>query len=204
MIEIQRFKLSGQVEWLGLAPNKGQHIIEQRNKLEFILEDGIRGDYHCGPRLAGVRETVMRGIDLDGAQILNHRHFSAISTEEIFVLEGKLCLTDFPSGILGENIVISGIPNLTKLPPTTLLTFHRSDTKRRHAVLAVWGENMPCIVAGEPIEKHYGYPGLAEHFVKAAVGMRGIVGLVYCSGEIAVGDIVTAHIPPQHIYEKSL
>jgi hypothetical protein len=71
----------------------------------------------------------------------------------------------------------------------------------RTAVLAVWGENTPCLAPGEAIQAQYpGTPGLAAKFPKSAAGKRGIVGFVYCSGVVHEGDEIIVRIPAQAIY----
>lgn len=41
----------------------------------------------------------------------------------------------------------------------------------------------------------------AELFPKVAMGKRGVVGSVYSSGTVSVGDEVVVMVPEQRIYE---
>jgi len=93
-----------------------------------------------------------------------------------------------------DNLLIDGIPNLTRLPPRARLFFASG------AALLVTGENKPCTVAGKAIEQQVGQPGLADKFPKAALHRRGLTAAVERPGMIRVGDEVTAEVYEQIPY----
>ena len=97
--------------------------------------------------------------------------------------------------MVGANLLISGIPALTFLPPTTRLFFERG------AVLMVQEENLPCTTSGQAIQDHYpDQPDLASAFPRAGLHRRGLVAWVEHPGVIAAGDSVQADIPDQVLY----
>lgn len=184
-----------------VAPFGGGSTSQEVDELEVLVGEGVRGDRHGGTRLSDVRETLLKEIGVGKeVPIANVRQFSAISSTDLMTIGGGMDTPEpIPYGMLGENLVISGIPDLTLLPSGTLLSFRANSTNRK-AVLAVWGENSPCNEPGKNIVEHFTADGQepfkpAKLFPPAAIGLRGVVGFVYCSGKIKPGDIVSAWRP---------
>lgn len=197
------FTLNGHVDAVLVSNNTDSIISTPVEKIKLIKGYGIMGDNHAGPRLADSREKEIVSFGLPkGIEIANYREFSAISVEEFEETCNAMRLSKLiPYGLLGENLVISGIPKLTDLPPGTLLFFRKNESQIRTAVLAVWGENMPCLAPGKAIQEAFpDMPKLANMFPAAAIGKRGIVGSIYCSGTIHKGDEVIVKIKEQKIY----
>ena len=168
------------------------------DELEFALE-GPQGDAHSGftRRLGGHDGEYTRTSDLKtGAPILNWRAWSGLSAEEIRETENALG-AEIPPGCLLENIIFSGIPKFTKLPPTTRFVFpaRRGENGIRQAILAVWEENTPCSVVGARLAALHDRPTLKKQFVSAATNKRGVVGLVLAPGEVRRGDEVRVYSP---------
>jgi MOSC domain-containing protein YiiM len=90
---------------------------------------------------------------------------------------------------LGGNLVTSGIPDLTLLPPSTRLQFSSG------ATLVVDMENAPCRQVADVIAGHKGEAGLS--FVKHATHKRGITAWVEREGGIGLGDSISLILPPQ-------
>ncbi len=179
-----------------ICPGPYQTTSVPFDKVTAIRGFGFRGDRHAGTRISDVRELGQCGIP-KGHEVSNMREFSAVSVEELREIQERLGLPEaVPLGCLGENLVISGIPNLTQLPCGSLLTFADERGVRRTTVLAVWGANNPCRIPGENVQVHFpDVPKVAARFPKAAMGRRGIVGFVFCSGFIKRGDQVTVLLP---------
>ncbi len=199
----EAFILRGKVEAVLVAATFGDHVSQSAEKIQVVRGHGVRGDGHAGPRLVDAREQGMLSFGFGkGTEIANHREFSAVSVEELKEIAVGMDVPPISYGSLGENLILSGIPRLTSLPIGTMLFFRKNDEQSRTAVLVVWGENKPCVVPGEAIAaKNPGIPKLAPKFVKAAMGRRGVVGSVYCSGIIHAGDEVVVKVPAQRIYE---
>ncbi len=197
------FELVGKVESVLVASTFGVSVSTPVQKIQLIRGCGVRGDNHAGVRLADVREKELLSFGLTkGLEIANHREFSAVSLEDLGEITLSMSLpTQIPFGCLGENLVLSGIPKFTELPTGTLLFFRKDERQIRSTVLVVWAENMPCQAPGVAIQAHFPKnQDIARLFPKSAIGKRGIVGNIYSSGNIHVGDTVVVKIPRQRIY----
>jgi MOSC domain-containing protein YiiM len=110
--------------------------------------------------------------------------------------------SQLPGGLLGANLVIDGIAEMTQLPSGTILTFSGGGAGKqpRKARLWVARANEPCQVPDENIQRYYAADPLVDQggfrpkqgFVAAARARRGLVGFVDMSGIIKVGDEVQA------------
>lgn len=203
---IQPFELTGTVEAVLCAYTPYTHISTEVEKIKVFIREGVKGDNHSGKRLADVREKdfIIFGLP-KGAEIANHREFSAISVEEMTELAQQMDIPTIPSGYLGENLIISGIPNFTMLPIGTKLFFKKSN-QLRTAVLITSGENTPCTIPGKAIKEYYkDVPqNLDKLFAKLALGKRGVVGSIFSSGNIGKGDTIIAKVPRQYIYSTEV
>ncbi|MES2007007.1 MAG: MOSC domain-containing protein [Patescibacteria group bacterium] len=208
------FELRGRVEAVLVTAQSGAVVSETygagslmttpTRKIQCIRGQGIWGDRHARVRLLDVREKEMLSFGfVKGIEISNLREFSAVSLEELQEIGRGMNLPNgFPHGCLGENLVLSGIPEFSKLPIGTMLFFQKEENQKRSAVLVVWAENMPCRGPGEAIQTCFpDMPDLIRLFPKAAIGKRGVVGLVYSSGIVHEGDTVIVKIPKQEIYD---
>ncbi len=192
--------LTGRVEAVLVCDQEAQST-EQKEKIE-LFPDGVAGDRHTRPwRHLGVRDKVLTAFGLPkGVLLAPTRQVSIVSVEELQAI-GKTLGTKkpIPHGALGENLVIAGIPRLTQLPPGTLLCFRKGGAPRT-AVVAVWAENIPCIISGTEVQAATETENIAGRFVDVAMGRRGLVGFVMSSGVIKKGDEVVALIPAQRLY----
>ncbi len=172
---------------------------ETVNSITLAL-DGPVGDTHSGMtrQLSGhdgdyVRSSALR----KGHEVFNWRSWTAISDDELDLIEEALGQT-IPPGCLLENMIICGIPDFSRLPPTSRLVFpNRAEAGQpaEQAVLAVWEENGPCSTVGQRLEDHYGYEGLATRFVREAQGKRGVTGFVLSPGVVQPNDEVLVYPP---------
>lgn len=199
----EAFQLTGHVEAVLVAKDFGTMVSTVCSKIALLRGHGVRGDGHAGGRLADVREKEILRFGLPkGLEIANQREFSAISTEELEQIgQGLQLPRRIPYGCLGENLVVSGIPRLSELPPGTMLFFRKNDQQLRTAVLLVWRENTPCQLPGEAIQQQFPeITDLVSGFSRVSLGRRGIVGSVYASGVVHAGDTVVVMVPRQRVY----
>ena len=84
---------------------------------------------------------------------------------------------------VGANLCLEGIPELSRLPKGTLLSFPSG------AELIVEEYNPPCSEMGRIQGEAHGVAATA--FPKAAKLTRGVVGVVEAAGTISAGDDVT-------------
>jgi hypothetical protein len=154
--------------------------------------EGISGDRHGGfTRRSGGRETWYPR----GTEIRNERQMSLLSPDELAETAAEMGIPEIRPEWIGGNIVLTGIPGLTLLPPRTCLFFAGGVTIR------IDGLNNPCRLSGRAIAAQYpGREGLDVAFVKAAKRRRGLVGWVEKPGVIRAGEAVEARVPEQWIY----
>ena len=152
---------------------------------------GFEGDRHAGiTRKADSRTPhYPRGIE-----IRNDRQVSIVSVEELAQIAAAMDLPEIKPEWLGANLLLQGIPNLTRLPPMTRLFFGVG------AVLVVQAENLPCQHPGKIIQEAYSHPDLQVLFPKAGMHLRGLVACVERPGSILRGETVEVAIPQQTLY----
>lgn len=160
-------------------------------KLTF---DGIVGDFHAGQtRRSGGREPWYPR----GTEMRNERHLSILSADELDEIAAGMGLPQLKAEWIGGNMVISGIPSLSMLPPRSLMFFEGGVT------LKVDGQNAPCKIAGRSIALHAGTADettTALDFVRVSKRSRGVVAWVEKPGIIHAGEKVDIRIPEQWIY----
>jgi MOSC domain-containing protein YiiM len=155
-----------------------------------VSYEGLEGESHSGlVRSSCVR---VRHQYTQGTEIRNTRQISIISTEELAVIADTMGIDELKPEWLGANLLVSGIPDFSQIPPSTRMIFDGG------ASLVVDLENSPCKYPGEIIERHH--PGFGKLFSKTAVGRRGVTAWVEREGHINSGDSIRLYIPPQRIY----
>jgi len=152
---------------------------------------GIPGDRHYGfTRKAGARERWYAA----GTEMRSGRQLSIVSLEELAEIARRMELPRIEPGWIGANVVVSGIPDFSRLPWGTRLFCDDG------AVLVNEGENAPCRFAGAEIAKNFpARERLDLLFPKAAILLRGIVASVERAGAIAPGPL-NAKIPEQKLW----
>lgn len=170
------------------------------DQLELTYE-GVPGDFHSGlTRLSGGREPWYTR----GTEMRNERQISILSEEELAEIAPAMGIDVLEPGWIGANLVLESIPNMSYLPPRTLLFFEGGVTLR------IDGYNAPCRLAGSRVAEATGAePGpdgdytrsdMALAFKDAAKMKRGLVAWVEREGTIRPGEGVTARIWEQWIY----
>jgi hypothetical protein len=157
---------------------------------------GIAGDRHAGlTRAAGPREPWLRR----GLELSNDRQLSVLSHEELAVVAGGLDLAGLAPELLGANLLLGGLPELSRLPAGAMLACGGQwGGKGRFdgtALLRVEAYNRPCRATGRQIAAAHGKPDLEFAFVRVAASLRGLVLSVAHPGVIAPGDAVVAIAP---------
>lgn len=200
---IKAFKVRGRVEKVFVAAQFGTHESTEVEKIKFIKGHGIKGDNHAGSRLLDVRDSAALRFGLPkGMEVANTREWSAISQEEMKEVEKLMGVEGIHGGLIGENLLISGMPKFTKLPIGTQFFFESPQGEKRSTILFSCGENKPCSTAGKSVQDQWSSPeNLSTLFVKHANYRRGLVGFVFSSGFVKKGDIIVAEVPKQELYD---
>lgn len=183
-------KRMAQVEWLAIGDIPGTLVT--RPVHQIVLDwHGVVGDSHAGAtRKADVRIPHYRR----GSVVRNERQVTVVAPDQLAEVATRLNLPEIRPEWLGANMMLTGVPHLTLLPPATRLIFASG------AALVVDWENQPCTGPGRVIATQYGDESLTSRFVKAAKQRRGFTAWVERTGVIAVGDAVEVVMPPQAAY----
>ena len=193
MSVVTKLKILGRVEQLLSTVNRDDGFEKQQRRSLNLLLSGPEGDCHRGEtRLSDSRtlQTYKRNT-----VIRNVRQMTLISVEEMAEVAAALELPEMNASWLGANLVTSGIPDLTLLPPSSRLQFPSG------ATLVIDTENLPCRQVADVISKTY--PEKGSLFVKTATHKRGLTAWVECEGEVNVGDDIKIFIPAQRIYSHT-
>ncbi len=190
----RKFKVTGKVQSVFNTASVDRFQTHPVGVLELGFE-GVPGDRHAGfTRRSGGREPWYPR----GTEMCNERQVSILSVEELDLAANRMEIAEIRAEWIGGNILLSGIAQLSMVPPRTRLEFSGG------VVIRVDGDNSPCRFSGAAVAANYPErEGLDLLFAQKARRLRGLVGIVEIPGGIAPGEEVTAHIPEQWIYRKS-
>jgi len=180
-------KIRGRIEALLINRDRNKTLSSERITSVDVSYSGFAGEAHGGltrPSCSRVK------LQYDpGTRIRNTRQITVLAEEELAQIAVNMGIGHLEPEWIGANLVLSGIPGLTLLPPAGRLIFDSGVS------IVVDMENGPCKFAGENIDQHF--PGFGERFAKAAQHLRGVTAWVECEGELTPGMEARLHIPVQ-------
>jgi MOSC domain-containing protein YiiM len=187
---LSKARFTGAVAKLLANPDRNSGLEKHEVKEISLLLSGIEGDCHGG----FTRKSDSRMLEQfkRGTEVRNARQISILSMDELAEIAKIMNIPKVKPEWVGANMVTTGIPELSMLPPSSRLQFPSG------ATIVLDNENFPCRYPAEIIEKHHPHPAVA--FVKAAMHKRGVVGWVEREGTVAAGDAIIVWIPQQRIY----
>jgi hypothetical protein len=188
-----KLSFTGKVEQLLARASRDDGFDKQQRQNLSLKFSGPEGDCHTGLTRQSDSRTLL--TYKRNTPIRNVRQLTMISVEEMADVAKAMGLASINASWLGANVVTSGIPDLTMLPPSTRLQFSSG------ATVVVDMENMPCRQVNDEISKTH--PEQGPKFVKAATHKRGLTVWVEREGDIKIGDTISLFIPPQRIYQYS-
>lgn len=187
---ITKAPFQGKVEMLLRGADRAAGLEKSQVPALALTFAGIAGDCHSGlTRKSDTRTLKLYRRDTD---IRNVRQLSLLSTEELAEVASAMGVAAVKPEWVGANLVTSGIPDLTTLPPSTRLQFPSG------ATLAVDLENAPCRFVADVIAKYHS--DAAGRWVKAATHKRGVTAWVEREGEVRLGDAIALFLPPRRLY----
>ncbi len=180
----------GEVTWLGHVPADGGSIRAQGVDTLDLTFEGIAAGRHAGL----VRPSCSRVKNLHprDTTIRNTRQLSILSSEEMAGIAAGMGLQALDPRLLGANIILSSIPDLSHMPPSARLQGASGVT------ITVDMENRPCQFPAREIEQET--PGYGKAFKAAAAGRRGVVAWVERPGRLAIGDRLRLFVPDQPVW----
>lgn len=180
-------EFSGRVVWIGSVEDRGSSLRskpQEQARLEF---SGIGSESHGGlTRPACARVELLHET---GTEIRNVRQVTIVSAEEMAMIADDIGLGSLSPSLVGANLVVEGIPNLTLVPPGSRLQFSSG------ATLTVDMRNLPCNLPAREIE--FEAPGHGRAFKTAARNRRGITSWVEREGPVSIGDSIRLLVPGQ-------
>ena len=180
-----------QITWLGIVTERlGLEVETEPRKSVDLDWNGVLGGAHSGRHRAS-DSRVLQQHKID-TQIANVRQLSVVSREEIDQIARAMKIPKFNPEWLGANIVLSGCPDFSHIPPSSRLQATNGTT------LVVDMQNYPCHQIGMTIERDL--PGLGQSFKQYAKGRRGVTAWVERPGQLAIGDQLKLHCPEQRVW----
>ena len=177
----------GEIAWLGLVPDRDAALASDPREELRLTFGGPEGEAHGGETRPSCSRVVAQHPR--GTIIRNVRQLSVVSTEELAEIGAGIGVPEFDPAWIGATLVLTGIPDLTHLPPSSRLQAPGG------ATLVVDMENRPCHLPAAVIDAAASGHGAA--FKAAAKGRRGITAWVEREGMICLGDQMRLHIPDQ-------
>ena len=180
---------AARVTWLGTVPD-GDSLPSAAATALTLGFDGPAGEKHGGrtrPSCSRVTSQHPRGTE-----IANVRQLSVLSAEELAQIAQGIGLDTVNPEWLGATLVIEGIPDFTRVPPSSRLQGPDGCT------LVIDMENRACVLPGRVIEAQH--PGAGTRFKTAANGRRGVTAWVERPGTLRLGDTLRLHVPDQPVW----
>lgn len=181
---------TARIVWLGLVPDRGRQLESEAVESLRATFAGPEGEDHGGlTRASCSRVTALYAKGTDNR---NTRQFSVLSAEDLAAIAERMGLERIDPALLGATMVVEGIPDFSRIPPSSRLQGTGG------ATLVVDMENRPCVLPAKPIEaRHQGY-GAA--FKPAAQGRRGVTAWVEREGVFTLGETLRLFVPDQPVW----
>lgn len=160
-------KRAGRVVAVCLRATRGLQKIPSDEIL--IGRDGVEGDCHAGPKRRSRRTGTLKK---------NDRQISIVAKEVLDDLNLRLGIS-IPHGGFGENILVEGVGDLSKLSNGDWIRFDS------WVVVEVTEQNEPCANLNV----------WHKRVLYEVMGKRGIVGIVKKGGTVRPGDRVVLNGP---------
>lgn len=187
---LKRTPYTGRIAFLGRMANSHDPIHAEPCDALTATFAGIEGETHAG--LAVPSCTRMRDLYKPGTEIANTRQVSVLSAEELAMIAADMGLASLSPTLLGATMVMSGLPDLSFIPPGSRLQAASG------ATLVVNLNNRPCTLPAKAIEA--AMPGKGKLFKPAAEGRRGLTAWVERPGRLCLGDEIALFVPDQRAW----
>lgn len=178
------------IRWIGRVADRDASLRAESLEEARLSFAGIVGEAHGGvTRPSCSRVTAQHP---KGTEIRNVRQLSILSVEDLHAIAAKMGVARLAPDWLGASLLIEGIPDFSRVPPSSRLQAPDG------ATLVVDMENRPCHLPAEVIEAEA--PGYGRAFRAAAAGRRGVTAWVEREGTIRVGETLRLHVPDQPVW----
>jgi len=192
MSALKPTEFAGRVVWLGRVADRGAALASEPLDAADLTFAGFAGEAHGGRTRLSCSRVVAQHPK--GTEIANVRQLSVLSSEEMAAIADAMGAARLEPAWLGASLVIAGIPDFTRVPPSSRLQAPSG------ATLVIDMENRPCHLPARVIDAHL--PGTGRAFKAAAKGRRGVTAWVEREGRITVGETLRLHVPDQPAWSE--
>jgi MOSC domain len=186
---LTKLKISGCVKQIHARPDRKTGF---EKPATGVLALSFEGPDDCHSGLTRKSDSRTLALYKRGIDIRNVRQLTLVSDEELADIAMNAGIPAIQPEWFGCNIVTTGIPDLSLLPPSTRLQFPSG------ATIVVDMENMPCKQIADVVALHH--PEVQFRLIEAARHKRGVTAWVEREGSVQAGDSIAIFIPPQRIY----
>ncbi|PWJ22512.1 MOSC domain-containing protein [Jannaschia seohaensis] len=179
--------VTGRIVWLGVVADRDAALASDPRETLHLTLAGPEGEAHGGLTRPSCSRVVAQHPK--GTEIRNVRQLCIMSEEELSEIAAKIGVERFDPAWAGATLIVSGIPDLTHLPPSSRIQAEDG------ATLVVDMENRPCQLPAPVIDADA--PGHGRKFKRAAQGRRGVAAWVEREGMLRLGGRLRLHIPDQ-------
>lgn len=180
----------GRIVWLGHVPDRAARLEAEAVARLVVTFAGPEAEDHGGLVRASCSRVLAQYPR--GTVIRNTRQVSVMSAEDLAAIGARMGLEALDPALVGASMVIEGIPDFSRVPPSSRLQGANG------ATLVVDMENRPCVLPAKPIEARH--PGAGAGFKAAAQGRRGVTAWIEREGVFTLGEVVRLHIPDQPVW----
>ncbi len=181
---------TGTVTFLGTVALRKTSLRSVATDSMTLSFAGAEGEDHSG--LTRKSCTRFRDVHAVGTEVRNTRQLSVLSAAEMTEIATRMQMDSLDPQLIGASIILSGIPDLSHLPPGSRLQGPDG------ATITVDLENGPCVWPGKEIEADH--PGHGTRFQPAAEGRRGFTAWVERPGTLRLGDPLRLFVPTQQTW----
>lgn len=180
----------GTITWLGRVEDRETALAARSVERLSATFAGPEGEAHGGLTRASCSR-VLAQYPRD-TEIRNTRQFTVLCAAELAAIAQEMGIERLDPALLGASMVLSGLADLSHLPPSSRLQGEGG------ATLVVDMQNRPCTLPAPGIEARH--PGRGRLFKPAAAGRRGITAWVEREGAFRLGERVRLHVPDQRVW----
>ena len=190
MPALRKTEYTARIIWLGHVKSRAASLRSEPLEEMPLSFAGFDGEDHAG--LTRPSDVRVKDLYERDTEIRNTRQISLVSAEELAEIAAEMGIEAVDPTWLGASVVVEGLPDFTRLPPSSRLQAENGTT------ITVDMENRPCIWPGKEVEKER--EGFGKLFKPAAKNRRGVTAWVEREGTLKLGAELRLFVPDQRAW----